>query len=203
MVLAINTASTSNPTQLSALDPDGTVLGQSASDLISFYNATPIVQPTTSTDAITALQNLGLLGAGTFTITGQYTVSTNETASSVSSVTATAIPPTGFDRINATVAKTYFIAAPQKGTEKFLYCDIPTTAIIKVQVNSTELGTSLVVLGLYNAQSTLLSTSASSLGMIVITNTTAITGAGVTLVAASSVEWVVKASNSTIVTYTT
>lgn len=30
--------------QLSKLNPDGTTLGQSASDKISFYNATPVVQ---------------------------------------------------------------------------------------------------------------------------------------------------------------
>ncbi len=30
--------------QLSDGNPDGTVLGQSASDLISFYNATPVTQ---------------------------------------------------------------------------------------------------------------------------------------------------------------
>src|ERR1700722_2622591 len=35
----------SGPTQLTGFDPAGTVFGQSPLDKISFYNATPIVQP--------------------------------------------------------------------------------------------------------------------------------------------------------------
>jgi hypothetical protein len=63
--------------ELSDYDPDGTNLGQDASDKIGFHGATPIVQATvaatttttatttalqTDIDAIrTALQNLGLI----------------------------------------------------------------------------------------------------------------------------------------------
>ena len=40
--------------QLSDGNPDGTVLGQSANDLISFYNATPVVQRAGSAQAAIA-----------------------------------------------------------------------------------------------------------------------------------------------------
>lgn len=48
--------STSNKRQLSNGNSDGTVLGQSATDKISFYGATPVAQPTLAangTDAAT------------------------------------------------------------------------------------------------------------------------------------------------------
>ena len=60
--------------QLSDGGPDGTKLGQSASDLVGFYGATPVNQPATIADAtdaataitkvnavIAALEELGLL----------------------------------------------------------------------------------------------------------------------------------------------
>ena len=40
--------------QLSDGNPDGTVLGQSASDLIAFYNSTPVVQRSGSAQAAVA-----------------------------------------------------------------------------------------------------------------------------------------------------
>jgi hypothetical protein len=40
--------------QLSDGNPDGTVLGQSASDLISFYNATPVPQRSAAAQAAVA-----------------------------------------------------------------------------------------------------------------------------------------------------
>jgi hypothetical protein len=59
---------------LSDKGPDGTLLGQSATDLVGFYGKTPIVQPAAIADAtdattviakcnlvITALENLGLI----------------------------------------------------------------------------------------------------------------------------------------------
>lgn len=62
------------PKQLSDGSPAGTKLGQSATDLIGFYGATPVAQPTGIADAtdatsviakcnliITALESLGLL----------------------------------------------------------------------------------------------------------------------------------------------
>lgn len=60
--------------QLSDANTDGTVLGQSSTDKISFYNATPIVRPAAIADAtdaatvitranaiLAALRNLGLI----------------------------------------------------------------------------------------------------------------------------------------------
>jgi len=41
--------STSQNKQLSDKNPDGTTMGQSVTDYISFYGATPIVQPTVGT----------------------------------------------------------------------------------------------------------------------------------------------------------
>lgn len=65
---------TTRPRQLSDGNPDGTVLGQSATDRIAFYNATPLAQvavPAAATDAATtqalvnalrtALVNLGIV----------------------------------------------------------------------------------------------------------------------------------------------
>lgn len=62
--------------QLSDGNDAGQILGQSATDKIGFYGATPIVQPSNIADAtdaataisqlnlvITALENLGLLAA--------------------------------------------------------------------------------------------------------------------------------------------
>jgi hypothetical protein len=62
--------------QLSDYNPDGTNLGQDASDKISFYGKTPVAQAssvTTGTDSattqaavnavITALRNLGLIAS--------------------------------------------------------------------------------------------------------------------------------------------
>lgn len=61
---------------LSDKNPDGTMLGQSATDKVGFYGATPVVQPATIADAtdattviakcnavIAALESLGLLAS--------------------------------------------------------------------------------------------------------------------------------------------
>ena len=50
---------------LSNLSPDGTRLGQTTSDLISFYGATPIAQQASTVPMPTQLINLGLLPSGT------------------------------------------------------------------------------------------------------------------------------------------
>lgn len=51
--------------QLADGNPDGTTVGQINTDKISFYGATPIVQPiaTDLATVITALTNLGLIRA--------------------------------------------------------------------------------------------------------------------------------------------
>lgn len=41
--------------QLSKYDDDGTIFGQDASDKISFYGVTPVVQPTALTAALTTI----------------------------------------------------------------------------------------------------------------------------------------------------
>ena len=40
--------------QLSDLNPDGTSMGQTTADKVSFYGVTPVVQPTGSQTAVTA-----------------------------------------------------------------------------------------------------------------------------------------------------
>ena len=46
----METATTSNKRQ-TPLSPDGYVVGQSATDLVGFYGATPVVQPTSASQA--------------------------------------------------------------------------------------------------------------------------------------------------------
>lgn len=50
---------------LSDLSPDGTRLGQTTADLISFYGATPIAQQANTVDLTTQLVNVGLIPSGT------------------------------------------------------------------------------------------------------------------------------------------
>jgi hypothetical protein len=76
--------------QLSDGNSAGTVLGQSATDLISFYNATPVVQPSGNAEAaITRGQPCGMIG--TFTTaqspTGISTITTTEKAMTIQSGT--------------------------------------------------------------------------------------------------------------------
>ncbi len=52
--MSINSTSSSTKTQLSNGSPDGDVLGQSASDLISFHGATPVVQRSGAAQAAVA-----------------------------------------------------------------------------------------------------------------------------------------------------
>lgn len=202
MAFPTETGGTGFATQLSDGNSNpGNTYGQSSTDLISFYNVTPIAQPTNSVDVVTALQNLGLFASGTFATAPITTAAL--TASSVSSLSSVSIANAGLTRINSSVAKTYFLNAPTAGVEKMLYVDVPSTAIVTVKLNSTEVASSLIILAITGSQSTLTTSSASSVGNILITNTTANTGGMVTLMGASSVEWVVKTIQSTLVTFTT
>lgn len=184
--------------ELTDNSPDGTHLGQSTTDLISFYGATPVVQPTNSADAVTQLVALGLLSAGAYNIVGALGSASNNVASAASSLSG--IVPQGWTKVNSSVAKTYYLTAPVSGAEKFLYEDAISTATVTIKVNSTDVSSSLVFI---SVPGTLLNTSGSSIGNIVMTNTTVISGAGITLVGVSSLEWVVKNTQSTIITYTT
>lgn len=49
----------------SNLNPDGTRLGQTTADLISFYGATPVAQQANTVGLVTQLVNLGLIASGT------------------------------------------------------------------------------------------------------------------------------------------
>jgi hypothetical protein len=51
--------------QLSDGNPDGTALGQSATDLISFHGATPVDQAAVVTAVSTSVLTTGLLGFNT------------------------------------------------------------------------------------------------------------------------------------------
>lgn len=48
--MAMETTTTSNKLQ-TALSPDGYQVGQSATDLVGFYGVTPVVQPTSASQA--------------------------------------------------------------------------------------------------------------------------------------------------------
>lgn len=72
-------ASPTSVANLSALDPDGTSFGQSSTDLISFYGATPLAQQSSSVTATQQLINLGLLPVGTVAATNTSTVAAGAT----------------------------------------------------------------------------------------------------------------------------
>lgn len=186
--------------QLSDNNTAGTSLGQSTTDLVSLYGVTPIAQPTTTSDVVTALINLGLLASGTYAVKGVLTPSTNETGT-----TGTAgLVASGLSSVNSTIAKTFNLNAPVAGVEKVLYVDATSTGIIKVQLNSTAVNASLVTL-----RTPAFPGSGSSLGMVVFDLTTAAGGHCVALVGISTTEWMLKSSNinSTVgtsaITYTT
>lgn len=63
--LAAETGGLTPVTQLSNNNPAGVTMGQSATDLISFYNATPVAQQAASVPLTTQLVNLGLIASGT------------------------------------------------------------------------------------------------------------------------------------------
>lgn len=60
--------------QLSDANGDGTSLGQSSTDKVSFYGATPIVQPTAATQAAITDSSGGVAAAtnGVAALTGTY-----------------------------------------------------------------------------------------------------------------------------------
>ena len=62
----------------------GTKFGTATSQKIGFFNATPVVQPTSSTALVAALQSLGLIGSGTYSgdivTTGTVTIGTSGAA---------------------------------------------------------------------------------------------------------------------------
>lgn len=62
--LGVETGGSTPVLQLSNNNSAGTTFGQSTTDLISFYNATPLAQQASTVDAITQLVNLGLLASG-------------------------------------------------------------------------------------------------------------------------------------------
>jgi len=60
--------------QLSKKCPDGTTLGQSATDLVGFYGATPVVQPTAAAQAAITDASGGAAAPtnGVLTLTATY-----------------------------------------------------------------------------------------------------------------------------------
>lgn len=66
MTLGSETGGYAVPTQLSDLNPLGTVLGQSTTDLIGFYGLNPgVAQPASTVDLLTQLTANGLIASGT------------------------------------------------------------------------------------------------------------------------------------------
>lgn len=58
--------------QLSDLNTDGTSLGQSSTDKVSFYGATPVVRPSVSAALTDSSGGTGNVSTGLATITGTY-----------------------------------------------------------------------------------------------------------------------------------
>ena len=84
--------------QLSDGNPDGCCLGQSATDLISLFGATPIAQPGATVLTRTALINLGLIASGyaeAATITG----TTAKTAGLNLAITDSSTCATGYNQV--------------------------------------------------------------------------------------------------------
>lgn len=65
MTLGVEQAGTTPVQQLSNNSGAGVTMGQSTTDLISFYNATPVAQQANTVPLITQLVNLGLVASGT------------------------------------------------------------------------------------------------------------------------------------------
>ena len=86
--LGVESGGYAAPTQLSDLNPLGTVLGQSTTDLIGFYGINPgVAQQASTVDLVTQLTNIGLVPSGTVLQTAGGVV--NVTASTLA-VTAAA-----------------------------------------------------------------------------------------------------------------
>lgn len=79
------TTSATTVANLSYLDPDGTSFGQSATDLISFYGATPIVQPTNANQAAITTGVAGSVTTTTPTLTA-YGYTTAQAAALLTAV---------------------------------------------------------------------------------------------------------------------
>jgi hypothetical protein len=206
MASPTETGGANNVTQLSDFNPAGTNLGQSATDLISFYNVTPIAQPTAPGDIATQLINLGLIASGTYAgAQGWGTASSS--ASSLSSNTP--ISNTGVTKLSSSASITYYLTNPTLGCQKFFFSDYAnnTSAIaITINVNATAstglpAGSTLVFINAPTASS--VGTTASSFGAFVVTNTSMSWGASIQLYGASSKEWVVMNQNTSLWSYTT
>lgn len=65
MTLGAETGGSTPVQQLSNNSGAGVTMGQSTTDLISFYNATPVAQQASSTPLVNQLANLGLVASGT------------------------------------------------------------------------------------------------------------------------------------------
>ena len=63
--------------QLSDGNSQGTVLGQSATDLIGFYNATPVARPFTLATLSTAVSSTGAFGFGDATTASSIVAAVN------------------------------------------------------------------------------------------------------------------------------
>lgn len=87
--MGMETTTTSNKRQ-SPLSPDGTLIGQSATDLVGFFGATPVVQPTaTAQSAVTAVTD-GSGGAASAT-TGVQALTSSYNSTLLSNALATII----------------------------------------------------------------------------------------------------------------
>lgn len=76
--------------QLSDGNPDGTKLGQSSTDLVGFYGATPVARPSVPAAITDASGGVAAVTNGVLTITGTYnsTILANAIATIIASQTS-------------------------------------------------------------------------------------------------------------------
>ena len=76
--------------QLSDGGPDGMKIGQSSTDLIGFYGATPIVRPTVKAAITDASAGVAAVTNGVLTMTGTFnsTIIANSFATVIESITS-------------------------------------------------------------------------------------------------------------------
>lgn len=133
--------------QITSNDTDGTTYGQSATDKISFFGATPAVQQANTVDAVTQLITLGLLPSGS-------TLQTSKPVPVVLAANTTTTPAGNAGRVNILSAAGGFnVAMPQaKGTGNtydFFVGTTITTSNYTITANGIDLinGAALQVSG--------------------------------------------------------
>lgn len=145
--LGVETAGTTPVQQLSINSGAGVSMGFSTSDLISFYNATPVAQQANTVDAIVQLVNLGLLPSGSV-------LQTSRPKPTVLTAATTTTPANNAGRVNILNSAAGFNTAMSAATGSgnvydFFVGTTVTTGSMTITSNGTDLinGAALQVSG--------------------------------------------------------